>query len=350
MSLISDNKEPFIIAEMSGNHNGSLERALEIIEAVADSGADAIKFQTYTANTITMNCDLPDFLIENDESLWNGRKLYDLYHEAHTPYEWHKPMFAKSRALGLIPFSAPFDESAVDFLETLEPELYKIASFEITHLPLISKVAKTGKPIIISTGLASIEDISTAIETAKKSGAKDITILKCTSSYPADASDTNLLTIDDMQQKFGVKVGLSDHTLGIGAAIAAIALGAVAIEKHVTLSREDGGVDSAFSLTPAELKMLKEEGIRAWKARGKVTYGGTDNEQYSKRFRQSIWPSRDIKKGEILSSENLKICRPGLSLAPSYYYMMIGGKATRDIDFGTRISLDDAALNKVISA
>ena len=234
---ISKNNPPFIIAEMSGNHNGSIDRAMLIIEEAAKAGADAIKFQTYTADTMTLNCNKKDFVIDNPQSLWNGRNLYDLYTEAHTPWEWHEPMFKKARELNLVPFSTPFDLTAVDFLEKLKPELYKIASFEITHLPLIEKVAKTGKPIIISTGVATQDDIFLAINTAKDAGAKQIILLKCTSAYPADASDANLLTMYDMAEKFGVDIGISDHTLGIGVAVVAVAYGAVAIEKHFTLDR-----------------------------------------------------------------------------------------------------------------
>ncbi|MFK7968104.1 MAG: pseudaminic acid synthase [Rickettsiaceae bacterium] len=338
---ISREHPPFIIAEMSGNHNSSLERAMLIIEEAAKSGANAIKFQTYTADTITLDCKKKDFLIDDPHSLWHGKNLYDLYEEAHTPWEWHEPMFKRARELGLIPFSAPFDLTAVDFLEKLKPELYKIASFEITHLPLIEKVAKTGKPLILSTGLASEDDISLAINTARGAGATKIILLKCTSAYPANASDANLLTIPDMAQKFGVDIGLSDHTLGIGVAIAAVSYGAVVIEKHFTMNREDGGVDSQFSLNPSEFRLLRDETIRAWNARGKVTYGGADNEQNSKVFRQSIWPTKDIKAGEKFSMNNVKICRPGLSLEPKYHKDLLEKSASRDISFGTRVLVSD---------
>jgi len=334
---ISKNLPPFIIAEMSGNHNQSLERAMLIIEEAAKAGADAIKFQTYTPDTMTLNCRKKDFMIDNPNSLWYGKNLYDLYQEAHTPWEWHESLFKKARELGLIPFSTPFDLTAVDFLETLKPDLYKIASFEITHLPLIEKVAKTGKPIIISTGVASENDISNAVNTAKNAGATKIILLKCTSAYPADANNANLLTIPDMAQKFGLDIGLSDHTLGIGVAVAAVSYGAVVIEKHFTLNRESGGVDSQFSLTPSEFRLLKDETTRAWNAKGKVIYGGTEAEQYSKVFRQSIWPTKDIKAGEKFSADNVKICRPGLSLEPKYHKGLLGKKAKRDISFGERI-------------
>jgi len=341
-ALLSPQKPPFIIAEMSGNHNGSLARALRIVEAAARAGVDSIKFQTYTAHTITLDCDRPDFRIDDPKSLWNGRGLFDLYQEAHTPWEWHAELFLAARRLGLVPFSTPFDATAVDFLEeTVCPELYKIASFELTHLPLIAKVAATGKPIIMSAGMATKKEIAEALRTARTAGCADITLLKCTSAYPADASDANLMTMKDMAERFKVKIGLSDHTLGIGTSLAAVAMGAVAVEKHFTLCRAEGGVDSAFSLEPEEMRLLKTESERAWRARGKVVYGGTENEKNSRPFRQSVWPTRAIKAGEVLKAEDLKICRPGLSLPPRDYGRILGKIAAHDIARGERLVLAD---------
>ncbi len=339
---IGGDSEPFIIAEMSGNHNGSLNRALEIIRAAAENGADAIKFQSYRADTITLDCDRPDFIISDPKSLWNGRKLYELYDEAHTPWEWHEALFAEARKHNIIPFSSPFDETAVDLLESLGAELYKIASFEITHLPLVARVAKTGKPMIISTGMATESEIHEAIAVACQNGAPSITILKCTSAYPADPKDINLAAIPDMRKKFGVDVGFSDHTLGIGVPVASVAYGVRIIEKHFTLDRKDGGVDSQFSMDPAELKLLKAETTKAWQAQGRVEYGGTENEQGSKNFRTSVWPMRDIKAGEIFTKDNLKIRRPGMSLAPKSYEEMLGKPASRDLVKGEWLTLEDA--------
>ena len=338
---IGRDQEPFIIAEMSGNHNGSKDKAIEIIKRAAETGVDCLKFQTYTADTITLNSTKPDFVINDDKSLWNGRQLHGLYEEAHTPWDWHEELFQIANDHGVIAFSSPFDETAVDFLNELGVPMFKVASFEITHLPLIRKIGQTGKPVIISTGMASMEEVETAIRTAKESGTDDIIILKCTSQYPANASDANLETIADMMERFGVQVGLSDHTLGIGVGIAAIGYGASVIEKHFTIDRSEGGVDSEFSMEPHEMKMLKEETSRAWHARGKVHYEGTSNEQNSKKFRQSIYPSRDIKEGEILSAENLKICRPGLSLAPAKWNDLLGQKAKRAISMGERLNEGD---------
>lgn len=338
---IGPNEEPFIIAEMSGNHNGSKERAIEIIKRAAETGVDCLKFQTYTADTITLNSSKPDFVINDEKSLWNGRQLRGLYDEAHTPWEWHQELFQVANDHGMIAFSSPFDETAVDFLNDLGVPMFKVASFEITHLPLIRKIGQTGKPVIISTGMASMEEIETAIRTAKEGGTNDIIILKCTSQYPANASDANLETIADMAERFGVQVGLSDHTLGIGVGIAAIGYGAIVIEKHFTIDRTEGGVDSEFSMEPHEMKLLKEETSRAWHARGKVHYDGTENEQKSKQFRQSIYPSRDIAEGEVFSADNLKICRPGLSLAPSSWNMLIGKPAKRAIEMGERLNSGD---------
>lgn len=340
---ISPNKEPFIIAEMSGNHNGELERALTIIEEAAKAGADAIKFQTYTADTMTLDCDKDDFLISDPDSPWTGRRLHELYTEAHTPWEWHEAMFNKAKECGIVAFSSPFDETSVDFLETFDPPLYKVASFELTYLQLIEKIAKTGKPMIMSTGLGSLEEIERAVETAKNAGATDITLMKCTSAYPADASDSNLVTINDLRERFGVKIGMSDHTLGIGVSVASVAFGAVAIEKHFTTSRDDEGVDSEFSMNPEELKLLKEETRRAWNAIGTVHYAGMEREQNSKIFRRSVWPKSDIKQGEAFTRDNLVVFRPGYGLDPRFLDDMVGKKATRNIERGERLSLDDAA-------
>lgn len=337
---IGEDYEPFIIAEMSGNHNHDLNRGLQIVEAAAKAGAHALKIQTYTADTITLNCDSEDFVINDPKSLWNGEKLHSLYDKAHTKWDWHKPIFELAEKLGVLCFSSPFDESAVDFLESLHAPAYKIASFECTHLPLIKKAASTGKPLIISTGIATEEEIGDAIATAKNAGVKEIMILKCTSQYPATASDANLLTIADMKKKFGVEVGLSDHTMGIGVAVASIVHGAVAIEKHFTLARADGGVDSAFSLEPAELKNLVTETKAAWQARGKVMYGGTEAEQNSKQFRQSIYIAEDVKAGAVFTTKNIRIVRPGLGLEPKYYEQIIGKKSVKDAKKGTRLSWD----------
>ena len=338
---IGQSEEPFVIAEMSGNHNGSKEKAIEIIKRAAATGVDCLKFQTYTADTITLNSNKPDFVISDEKSLWNGRQLHDLYNEAHTPWDWHEELFNVANDHGVIAFSSPFDETAVEFLDDLGVPMFKVASFEITHLPLIRKIGATGKPVIISTGMASEQEIETAITTAKEAGTNDIVILKCTSQYPANASDANLATIEDMRRRFGVQVGLSDHTLGIGVAIAAIGYGATVIEKHFTIDRSEGGVDSEFSMEPHEMAMLKEETTRAWNARGKIHYDGTESEQNSRRFRQSIYPSRNIAAGEVFSAENLKICRPGLSLAPSHWETLLGKPAKREIEMGERLTEKD---------
>lgn len=335
--------EPFIIAEMSGNHNGSLQRAKDIVKAAAETGVDCLKFQTYTAETMTLDLHSDDFVIRDPKSLWNGRQLYQLYQEACTPWEWHEELFNYAKSLGVISFSTPFDLTAVDFLETLDVPMYKIASFELTHIPLIRKVAQTGKPLIMSTGMASEADIALAVETAKANGASDIAILKCTSAYPADASDANLRTIPDMREKYGVEVGLSDHTLGTGVSVASIIYGASIVEKHFTLSRAEGGVDADFSLEPWEMKLLKEETQRAWLARGDITYSGTDNEQNSKQFRQSVYPKTDIAEGEVFSDANLKICRPGFSLAPKFYDELLGTSAKRPIKAGERLTEGDVS-------
>ncbi|MCL4149973.1 UNVERIFIED_CONTAM: hypothetical protein GTU68_061275 [Idotea baltica] len=326
---------------MSGNHNGSLERAKDIVRAAAETGVDCLKFQTYTAETMTLDLLSDDFVIRDENSLWNGRQLYELYQEARTPWEWHEELFKVARDLGVLSFSTPFDVTAVDFLESLNVPMYKVASFEITHIPLIRRIAETGKPMIMSTGMASEDDIALAIKTAQDAGATEIAILKCTSAYPANASDANLATIPDMREKFGVEVGLSDHTLGTGVSVASINFGATLIEKHFTLDRGDGGVDSDFSLEPWEMKLLKAETKRAWHARGEVRYSGTSNEQKSKQVRQSVYPSRAIAAGEKFSADNLKICRPGFSLPPKSYDALLGQPAKRDIAVGERLTEQD---------
>jgi pseudaminic acid synthase len=334
------NHEPFIIAEMSGNHNQSLERALEIVTAAANAGADAIKIQTYTADTMTLDISEGEFFIEDKNSLWKGKSLYQLYEEAHTPWEWHKAIFDHAEKLGIIAFSSPFDSTAVDFLETLDAPCYKIASFENTDIPLIRKVAKTGKPIIISTGMASTEEIEESVAAARDVGCKDLILLKCTSTYPASAGNSNIITIPDLAQKFGVEAGLSDHTLGIGVAVASVALGARVIEKHFTLRRADGGVDSTFSLEPAELRALKEETTRAWQGLGKISYGASAAEAGSKAFRRSLYVVKDIKKGEQFTAENIRAIRPGFGLPPKHYDNVMGKVANQDLKRGTALKTE----------
>ena len=338
MSILDSKDSPFIIAEMSGNHNGSLERALAIVEAIAESGAHAVKLQTYTADTMTLAVSGGDFLINDQTSLWRGRTLHSLYAEAHTPWEWHKPIFDRASQLGLIGFSSAFDSTSVEFLETLSVPLYKIASFENTDLPLIRQVASTGKPVIISTGLASVAEIDEAVTAAIGAGCKDLTLLKTTSSYPASPESTNIVTIPHLRSLFDCRVGLSDHTLGIGVAVASVALGASVIEKHVTLDRRDGGVDSAFSLIPEELKSLVEETKRAKQALGKVFYGPTSQEKNSLQFRRSIYFTSDLSAGSILSQENIRIVRPGYGLPPKYMDMVVGKPLIRSAKRGEALS------------
>jgi pseudaminic acid synthase len=329
---------PFIIAEMSGNHNQSLERALAIVEAAAAAGVSALKIQTYTADTMTIDSDLPDFVINDPKSLWNGRKLYDLYKEAATPWEWHKPIFDRCKKLGIIGFSTPFDETAVDFLESLNVPMYKIASFELVDIPLIKKVAATGKPIIMSTGMATTKEIKEAVSTAKRGGCKQIILLKCTSTYPAEPRDTNLLTIPDMKKRFKCQIGISDHTMGIGVALASIPLGAAAIEKHFTLSRKTGGVDSAFSIEPLELKELVEETRNVCQAIGKIKYGPTVQEKNSLIYRRSIYIVKDMKAGEVFTRENLRVIRPGFGLPSKELEMVLGKKINREALRGTALT------------
>lgn len=336
--LIGGEHPPFVIAEMSGNHNQSLERALAIVEAAARSGAHAIKLQTYTAETMTLDIAEGEFFISDPDNLWQGTSLYKLYQEAHTPWEWHAPIFARARELGLIAFSTPFDETAVDFLETLDVPCYKIASFENTDIPLIRKVAATGKPIIMSTGMASLGELETAVNTARAAGCAQIVLLKCTSSYPASPENTNLRTIPHLREMFGCEVGLSDHTMGSGVAVASVALGASVIEKHFTLCRADGGVDAAFSLEPAEMAQLATETLRAWQGLGKVAYGASAAEENSKRYRRSIYAVRDIAPGECLSRDNIRVIRPGLGLAPRHLDAVLGLHAKQAIQRGTPLT------------
>ena len=332
--------KPFIIAEMSGNHNQSIERALVIVDAVAKAGTHALKLQTYTADTMTLDIDEGPFHIEDPESLWKGNSLYKLYQQAYTPWEWHKPIFDRCKELGLIYFSTPFDETAVDFLESLDVPCYKIASFENTDLPLIRKVASTGKPMIISTGMATVAELDETVRVARESGCLDVILLKCTSNYPTTPDNTNILTIPHMRELFECEVGLSDHTMGIGVAVASVALGAAVIEKHFTLSRADGGVDSSFSLEPEEMRQLVLETERAWQALGRIAYGPTDMEKASLQYRRSLYIVEDMKKGEILNKTNLRAIRPGLGLSPKYFDNLIGKTIKIDITKGTPASWD----------
>lgn len=337
---IGQNAAPFVIAEMSGNHNQSLERALEIVEAAAKSGAHAIKIQTYTPDTMTIDLDEREFHISDPKSLWAGTSLYKLYGEAYTPWEWHKPIFDRARELGIIPFSTPFDDSAVDFLESLDVPCYKIASFENTDLPLIRRVAATGKPLIISTGMATVAELDETVRAAREAGCKDLILLKCTSTYPATAENTNILTIPHLRELFGCEVGLSDHTMGVGVSVASVALGATVIEKHFTLNRADGGVDSTFSMEPAEMTQLALETERAWQSLGHVAYGPTEAEKKSLQFRRSIYVVHDLKTGDVLTRENVRAIRPGFGLPTKYLEVILGKAVKRDVKRGTALSWD----------
>lgn len=331
---------PFVIAEMSGNHNQSLDRALAIVDAAARAGAHAFKLQTYTADTMTIDVREGAFFIDDPNSLWQGRSLYELYQEAHTPWEWHQTIFDRCRELGLICFSTPFDESAVDFLESLGMPCYKIASFENTDLPLLRKVAATGKPLFISTGMASVAELDEAVRAVRETGCEDIVLLKCTSTYPASPKDTNLRTIPHLRELFGCEVGISDHTMGLGVSVAAVALGATVIEKHFTLSRAEGGVDAAFSLEPEELAQLVTETDRARQALGVVRYSQTDNETASLRHRRSLYIVQDMCAGEVLTRENFRAIRPGLGLPPKYYEMLLGKRVAKAAGKGTPLQWD----------
>jgi N-acetylneuraminate synthase len=323
---------------MSGNHNRSLERALEIVEAAARSGAHGLKIQTYTPETMTLDLDEREFHISDPTSPWAGTSLFKLYGEAHTPWDWHEAIFRRARELGMIAFSTPFDDTAVDFLESLDVPCYKIASFENTDLHLIRRVSATGKPVIISTGMATIAELDDAVRTAREAGCKDLILLKCTSTYPATPSNTNILTIAHMRELFGCEVGLSDHTMGVGVSVASVALGATVIEKHFTLKRADGGVDSAFSMEPAEMAQLVIETERAWQALGHVSYGPTEAEKKSLQFRRSLYIVKDLKAGEVLTKENVRAIRPGLGLPTKYLEQVLGKRLGQDAKRGTPLA------------
>jgi N-acetylneuraminate synthase len=329
---------PFVIAEMSGNHNQSLARALEIVDAAAAAGVHALKLQTYTADTMTLDLAENEFFIHDDASLWKGTSLYKLYQQAYTPWEWHKPIFDRCRQHGMICFSTPFDESAVDFLESLQVPCYKIASFENTDIPLIRKAAATGKPLIISTGMASAAELDETVRAAREAGCRDLVLLKCTSNYPASPANSNLLTISHMRTLFDLEVGISDHTNGIGVAIAAVALGATVIEKHFTLCRADGGVDAAFSLEPEEMRLLVEQTRQAWLSMGKVFYGATQEEQASLIYRRSLYIVEDLSAGDVLGADNVRSIRPGLGLPPKYYDLVVGRKLRNPVKKGTPLT------------
>ncbi|MDB5256720.1 MAG: N-acetylneuraminate synthase [Chitinophagaceae bacterium] len=339
--LIGEGHPPFIIAEMSGNHNQSLERALAIVDAAAEAGAHAIKLQTYTADTITMK---GAYTITDQNSLWQGKELYELYQQAYTPWEWHKAIFDRAREKGLEAFSSPFDETAVDFLEQLGVPAYKIASFENTHHPLLKKVAATGKPVIVSTGVSSLADLDESVRVLRENGCENIILLKCTSTYPATPENTNLKTIPHMAELFGCSIGLSDHTMGVGVSVAAVALGAQIIEKHFTLSRKDGGVDAAFSLEPDELKSLVVESERAFLSLGTVKYGVQKAEAKSTIFKRSIYIYQDIPEGEPFTDKNIKVIRPGDGLAPKFYDMVLAAKASKALKKGTALNWTDIVM------
>ncbi|MEM6630830.1 MAG: pseudaminic acid synthase [Bacteroidota bacterium] len=332
---IGKNKKPFIIAEMSGNHNQSLDRAMELVDAAANAGVDAIKLQTYTADTMTLK---GAYKIDDPNSLWHGKELHELYQLAYTPWEWHKPIFDRARSHGLIPFSSPFDATAVDFLEELGVELYKIASFENTDHPLLKKIASTGKPVIMSTGVSTLADIDESVRVLRENGCAELVLLKCTSTYPATPENTHLLTIPHMAQMFeDIIIGLSDHTMGIGVPVAAVALGARVIEKHFTLRRADGGVDSAFSLEPEELKALVVEAERAFLGLGQVNYGIQKAEKNSKIFKRSLYVAKDIAAGEAFTAENIRVIRPGDGLEPKYYEEVLGKTARVGLKAGVAL-------------
>lgn len=339
-SKIGLNHKPFIIAEMSGNHNHSIDKAMSIVKTAKEAGADAIKLQTYTPDSLTIDHHGGLFDITDKNSLWYGRNLYELYSEAMTPYEWHKPLFEYARDLGIICFSTPFDEDAVDMLEELGAPAYKIASFENNFYGLLKKVASGSKPVIMSTGISELNELIESVDVLKSNGCEELVLLKCTSTYPASPENTNLKTIPHMRDLFKCEIGLSDHTMGIGVPVAAVALGATVIEKHFCLSRAEGGVDSAFSMEPHEFKSLVVETERAWKALGNIHYGILPAEQKSLNYKRSLYVVKDIKEGEKFSKDNIRVIRPGDGLHPKYYDVFLGKTAKRVITKGTPLTLD----------
>ena len=338
--LIGAENRPFIIAEMSGNHNHSLDRALAIVDAAAEAGGQALKLQTYTADTMTIDKDDGEFFIDDPNNLWRGTSLYKLYQKAYTPWEWHEAIFKRCRERGIIGFSTPFDGSAVDFLESMDVPCYKIASFENIDLPLIKKVAATGKPLFLSTGMATLAELDEAVRAARQAGCQDLILLKCTSTYPAEPKNSNLLTIPHMRDLFSCEIGISDHTPGIGVATAAVALGATVVEKHFTLNRADGGVDAAFSLEPEEMRDLVVETERAWQALGEISYGPTEEEKPSLKHRRSLYIVKDLKAGDVLTVDNLRAIRPGLGLPPKYLPLVIGKRVKIAVKRGTPLAWD----------
>ena len=335
---IGRNLPPLIVAEMSGNHNQSLDRALDIVEAAAKTGVHALKIQTYTADTMTLDLNDEAFSVNDPNSQWAGKSLYELYDEAHTPWEWHKAIFDRANELGILAFSTPFDDTAVDFLESLNVPFYKIASQENTDINLIQRVARTGKPVIISTGMATLDELTEAVNAARDAGCAELTLLKCTSTYPASPENTNFSTIPNMRKLFDCEVGLSDHTMGIGVSVASVSMGATVIEKHFTLSRQDGGVDSDFSMEPDEMTRLVSETERAWRAYGSPTYGASKAEEKSLKYRRSLYIAHDIKAGEILTTKNLRAIRPGYGLETKYLDELLGQTLVKDADKGTPMS------------
>lgn len=333
-----NNKELLFIAEVSANHLGSLERAKRIVEAAAQAGATAVKFQTYTADTMTLNID--EFKVSDDHELWGGRRLHSLYKEAHTPWEWHKELFDLCRSLDVIPFSSPFDLSAVEFLESINAPMYKIASLETGDHRLINAVAETGKPLIISTGATEWNEIEELVEVVRKAGNNDLTLLVCTSSYPSDPEDAHIKRMNSLKEKFDVKVGLSDHTLGVGVSIAAIALGATAIEKHITLRRQDGGADGAFSMEPEEFALLVKEGTSAFQALGNSSWSMQDSEKESRRLRRSLYVVKDVKAGDLVNHTNVRAIRPGGGCPPRLLDEILGKRFRSGQSAGTPISLE----------
>jgi len=339
-TAIGPDEQPFVIAEVSGNHNGDLQRALAIVDAAAEAGAHAIKLQTYKADTITIDADGPAFQISGDHKLWAGRNLYQLYEQAHTPWEWHEAIFERIRSHGIVPFSSPFDPTAVDLLESLDAPMYKIASLEVVDLPLIRLVAEQGKPVVLSTGAATPDEIDLAVRAVRETGNDQLVLLGCTSSYPASPRESHLRKLPVMAAAWNVHVGLSDHTMGLGAAVAAVALGAVAIEKHVTLARSDGGVDSDFSLEPAELAALVRETTVAWEALGEAHLGPVAGEAESRRLRRSLYVVEDVRAGDVVGPENVRSIRPAGGLEPDAMGLVTGRRFTQDVARGTALTWD----------